>query len=480
MLASRSDAAILETRNMPRFLAVFALSALGCGSGPADSGAAEPARRADQANLSTRKSGDDWPGFLGPLGTSVSTEKGIIAPWPKDGLRLVWKKQLGVGYAAPSVSQGRLYHFDRYRDQNRLTCLTSETGEQLWQFEYPTNYDDMYGYNNGPRCCAVVDGERVFIHGPEGMLHALGARDGKLLWKVDTKADFHFEQNFFGVGSTPVVEGDALIVHVGGMPKGSDQLPFGDRKGNGSAVVAFDKATGKTKYQLGDELASYASPVLATIDKRRWCFVFARGGLLGFDPTDGKVDFHFPWRAKVLESVNASNPVVAGDRVLISETYGPGGAALKVKPGGYEVIWTDKDKGRNKSLQCHWNTPIYHDGYVYGCSGRHDSNAELRCVELATGKVMWSEPKLTRTSLLMVDGHFVCLGEFGQVLLLKVNHEKYDEVSSIGVTKTGETETELAKLLKYPCWAAPVLSHGLLYLRGKDWLVCLELVPEKK
>ena len=100
-------------------------------------------------------------------------------------------------------------------------------------------------------------------------------------------------------------------------------MDFDELKGNGTGVVAFDKNTGKVSYKISDELASYASPVLATIDGRRWCFVFARGGLLGFEPATGKVDFHFPWRAEDLESVNASNPVVVGDQVLISETLRP-------------------------------------------------------------------------------------------------------------------------------------------------------------
>jgi outer membrane protein assembly factor BamB len=261
-------------------------------------------------------------------------------------------------------------------------------------------------------------------------------------------------------------------VQVGGSPPDSDPREFQDLKGNGSGVVAFDKLTGKVVYRLSNELASYAGPVLATINDRRWCFVFARGGLLGFNPKDGKLDFNFHWRAPDLESVNAANPVVVGDQVLITETYGPGAALLKVRPGGCDVVWDDAKKFR-KSLQCHWMTPIHHDGHVYGCSGRHTNNAELRCVELATGKVKWSVPRLTRTSLLMVDGHFVCLGEDGSLRLLKVNPHKYEEVSDVDVKdpQTGK------QLLAFPCWAAPVLAHGLLYIRGEGRLVCLELIP---
>jgi outer membrane protein assembly factor BamB len=482
---------------MRRALLLFGLLALGCGgtqAGPAptptaqdapppqDPAPAPPAASAGRPaapaedlppDLGNRTAGSDWPRFLGPSGTGVSPETGILTTWPRGSLRLVWKTQTGSGYGMPSISRGRLFLFDRHGNQARLSCLHSETGEPLWKFEYPTDYEDFYGYNNGPRCCPVVDGNRVYIYGPEGMLHCVRAVDGKPLWKVDTAADFGVVQNFFGVGSTPVVEGDLLIAQVGGSPPGSGLSPSLTQKGNGSGIVAFDKYTGKVRYRVTDELASYAGPVPATIDGRRWCFVFARGGLVGLEPATGKVEFQFPWRARTLESVNASNPVVVGDRVFISETYGPGSALLRVKPGSYELLWSDAKEGRDKRMQCHWNTPIYQDGYLYGCSGRHTDNAELRCLELATGKVMWSEPDLTRTSLMLADGHFLCLGEDGQLRLLKVNPHKYEEVTRL------DPDGEAGSLLRYPCWAAPVLSHGLLYLRGKDHLVCLELIPAR-
>jgi outer membrane protein assembly factor BamB len=431
---------------------------------------------ADVEDLRTRKDESDWPQFLGPTGDSISSEKGIIAPWPKEGLRLVWQRELGTGYSMPVISKGRLYQFDRVANSERLSCLKSETGEPLWEFTYPSTYRDAFGYNNGPRCCPVVDDDRVYIHGAEGKLHCVHARTGEQIWRVDTFAEFGVLPNFFGVASTPIVEGDLLIVQVGGSPKGSDRVGFPDLKGNGSGVVAFDKYKGTVRYRITDELASYSCPVLATINGRRWCFVFARGGLIGFEPKSGMVDFQYPWRCPDLESVNASNPVVVGDQVLITECYGVGSALLKVKPGRVDVVWSDLKKRRDKSLMCHWMTPIYHDGYVYGSSGRHPRDAELRCVELATGKVMWREPRLTRTSLLMVDGYFICLGEDGTLRLLKVNPKKYEEVSVLEVT---EPRNRLP-LLEYPCWAAPILSHGLLYVRGEGRLVCLELIPKKK
>ena len=419
----------------------------------------------------------DWPKFLGPLGTSVSTEKGIITPWPKEGLKIVWHKEVGTGYGMPTISNGKLYHFDRNGKNARLTCMNVKTGAPLWTYEYLSIYKDQYGYNNGPRCSPLIDADLVYLYGVEGMIHCVKADTGKHVWDVNVNKEFNVIQNFFGVGSSPVIEGNLLIAQVGGSPDGSTPRDLFSQtlKGNGSGVVAFDKSTGKVAYKVSNELASYSSPVLATINGRRWCFLFARGGLLGFDPANGRLDFHFPFRADDVESVNASNPVVIGDQVFLSECYGPGSTLLKVKPGGYEVL-REESKKFKKNTQCHWMTPIYHDGYLYGSSGRHTPGADLRCIELATGKIMWSEKGLTRSSLLMVDGHFICLSEDGALRLLKVNPQKYEEISTLQLKepRTGRS------LLEYPCWAAPILSHGLLYVRGEERLVCLELIPRKK
>ena len=96
-----------------------------------------------------------------------------------------------------------------------------------------------------------------------------------MIWKKDLVTFFHVVQNFFGVGSTPVIEGDLLITQVGGSPKDvTDERPSLDLQGLDSGVVALDKYTGAVKYHVTDELASYSSPVLTTIGDRRWCFIF--------------------------------------------------------------------------------------------------------------------------------------------------------------------------------------------------------------
>lgn len=429
-------------------------------------------------NVWTRQQGDDWPVFLGPTRDSKSAETGL--QWPAGGPPIVWQKELGTGYGIGCIGNGHYFHFDRHRNLARVTCLRAETGEEQWRFEYPTSYRDMLGYNNGPRSSPVLDGNRLYLFGVEGMLHCLRASDGERIWSVDTAQDYGVVQNFFGVGSTPVIEGDLLICMVGGSPAGSPGLyeSGGRVSGNGTGIVAFNKFTGKEVYRLTDELASYASPQLATIDGRRWCFMFARGGLVGFDPARGELGFQYPWRDRKLESVNASTPVVVGDEVLISETYGIGSSLLRVADNDAQVVWKDSRNQRKKSLLAHWNTPIYVDGYLYGCSGRNPPDADLRCIDWKTGKVQWIEQEPGRTrarsSLLYVDNHLISLGEFGVLKLIKANPQAYELVAELTLTDPATGRP----LLKRPCWAAPILSHGLLYVRGNDRLVCLEVIPD--
>lgn len=460
---------------------LLAAALAGCSSAAAPASApnaaADPPKPGAAERAKPTREGSDWPRFLGPNGDGTSPETGILTKWPKDGLRKVWECPIGLGYAPPTVAAGKVYLFDRVGDNARLTCRNAETGEVVWTFEYPMRYEDYYGYDPGPRACPVVDGDRVYLHGVEGMLHCVSAADGKAIWKVDTKAKYHFHQNFFGVGSAPVVDGDLVIVAVGGSPPGPRPPDLREAKGNGSAIVAFDKKTGAEKYRLGDELASYASPIVTEIGGKRVGLYFARGGLLGFDPQAGKPLFHYRWRARMLESVNAANPVVAGDTVLVSECYEKGSALLTIGPGWrVEDVWTDADRDHTeKALLAHWATPVRDGGFVYGCSGRHAPEADLRCVELATGEVKWRQRRTTRCMLTKIDGHLLSWSEAGELRLIKLNPQKYEEVARWEVPG-----------LTYPSWGMPVVSRGLLYLRGKDAdsrdghkLICFELIPKK-
>jgi outer membrane protein assembly factor BamB len=398
----------------------------------------------------------DWTSFLGPAhnGTSSETRLSRVLPPP-----LIWESPKGTSYTSPAVAGDRLLFVHRVGGEEIVECLHAETGAGQWSFRYATDFEDRYGYNNGPRSSPVVDGERAYTVGAQGQLHCLDLRSGKLVWARNINAEYKVPQDFFGTASTPLVEGNLLIVNAGAP--------------GGPCVVGLDKATGREVWRAGKEWGpSYASPVPAVVHGKRRIFVFAggestppTGGLLSIDPANGRVDFSFPWRSRSYESVNASCPVVFDNKVFISASYRTGGALLDINPDfTHRVAWTTQEFG------LHWNTPIYRNGFLYGFDGRNEPDASLACVDAATGKVVWrATPEWNETftaagakrqqvvgmyrgSLLAVDGHFLCLGEMGHLVWMELTPKGYKEISHAWLFAARES------------WALPVLSKGLLYV----------------
>ena len=401
----------------------------------------------------------DWTSFLGPTHNGVSTETHLLKQWPKEGPTLLWEMRKGKSYSSPAIQGDRLVFPHRVEDHVLVDCLHPETGELYWQFSFPSDYQDRYGYNDGPRASPVLDGERVYIYSAKGRLFCLHLPTGQLLWKRDIAKEFEVPQDFFGTATTPLIEGDSLIINVG-APKGP-------------CVVAFHKETGRMIWGAGNRWGpSYASPVPAAIHGRRTVFVFAggesrppTGGLICLDPASGNIDFEFPWRSKSYESVNASCPVVIGDQVFISASYKVGGACLRVATDfTHKVAWT------NPNVGTHINTAIHRDGYLYVFEGRNEPDASLVCVDLKDGKIVWREvPEWTETvtirgrtqeavlstfrgSLLYADSHFLCLGELGHLLWLDLTPTGYKQLARHWLFGARES------------WTPLVLSRGLLYV----------------
>jgi hypothetical protein len=199
---------------------------------------------------------EDWPTFLGPTHDGVSRETFLLETWPEEGPRPVWEMRIGSGYSSPSVAGERLVFFHRLKDRETVECLQAATGARYWQVDYPTDYEDRYGYNDGPRASPVIEGNRVYTLGVEGKLHCLDLESGDIVWKRDLEAEFNLQRGFFGLVTTPLVEGDLLIVNIGAP--------------GGPNLVAFERHTGKTAWKAGGEWgASYASPVPAVVHGQR-------------------------------------------------------------------------------------------------------------------------------------------------------------------------------------------------------------------
>ena len=446
--------------------------------------AAEPAPAAD---LSTRE-GEDWGTFLGPSGTGSSSLAGIASPWEANGPRVVWQAAIGEGYCAPAVAGGRAFLFDRVANRLRLRAVEAETGRPLWEAGREVLYTDSFGYDGGPRAQPVVAGHRVLTFGPDGRLECRAIIDGSLLWEVETSATYHVVQNFFGVGTAPLVVGPLrvgaeertlVVVQVGGSREGANPAAperLDLVKGLDSGLVAFDIVSGAEVWRATNQLASYSVPVLATIGGRPLILAWMRDELVAVEPATGKLLDRFRWRSDELFSVVAASPVVSGDQVLLSECYGPGSVLLALENDSFREVRRDKPGARpRQALKTHWNTPVLRDGYVYGSSGRNAGDAQLVSVNWTTGVVGWSEGGLGRSSVTLVDDHLLILGEYGDLVLARATPEKYEEVSRVRPLDAASGR----ELLAPPCWAAPVIARGLVFVRGTGRVVCLDLMPTR-
>lgn len=421
--------------------------------------------------------GEDWPVMLGKDGRSTSNEKGIATNWPNGKPPLVWYRKAPKGYGNGVVSQGRWFHSEREGFYERLVCLNAETGEQLWKWDSAVEYVDMYGYSSGPRCSPVADDQQVYFYGVTGTLAAIDIATGKPVWKHFVNKEYGVIQNFFGVGTTPILYKNLVLVMVGGSPEESQKVQPGQLqqvKPNGSAMVAFDRETGEEVYRVGNYLASYSTPIIANFGGKDYCLAFMREGLMVFEPETGiECDF-FPWRSERLESVNAASPVVVGDEIFITETYEIGSVRLKFNDGKLKQVWKDSTSQKKQLMRAHWSTPIAVGDYMFGCSGRNEPDADLRCIDWKNGKVMWAENTRSRSTLLQIDGHFLVLFEDGIFDIIKANPKKFEKVAEIDFS-TWKPEKEQRALLENPSWAPPVFSHGYLYLRGPQFVCCIDL-----
>lgn len=441
---------------------------------------------AEPKPLSTAAKTGDWPRVLGPQNDGSSPETHLLKTFPETGLKPVWEVATGDGYTSVIVSGESCVIFHAIDGKETVECLQRETGKRFWIKDYPVEYQDRYGFGNGPRGSPVIADNVVVTLGVTSMLHAFDLKTGEELWKHDLRKDYNVPQDFFGAGSSPLILDGRVIVQVGGKGEAFDG--FESRRdraaklaSKGVSVAAFDLKTGKGLWTVEDEWgASYASPVPARIHGQMKVLIYAGGesdpaigGLLCIDPVTGTVHDRFSWRDEEYIQATGSSPVFIPEknRAFITTCY------PKNKPLGgvmveYDAGFKAKEVWQSKKVAVHWMTPVYQDGYLYAMDGERENNSRLVCVNADTGAEVWtkniewedaafataqgrSRPvrlSILRAGLVRVDGAFLCLGETGSLHWLKLTPEGCEELS----------RTQLFYALN--TWSLPSISHGLLYV----------------
>jgi outer membrane protein assembly factor BamB len=396
----------------------------------------------------------DWPQILGPHRNGVAVEERIARTWPSAGPKTLWQRDVGRGFAGVAVSKGTAILFHRLDDQDVVEALAATTGKTIWKSAFPASYVPTFSKDDGPRVVPIIALDRVYTCGAMGYLHCLELATGKTLWERNTYEDYNAKQpndgeppeGYFGIGSSPIVEGDKVILNVGG-----DTQQAG--------IVAFAASTGRTVWKATSERASYSSPVAITSGGGRQVVFVTRLSVVSLNPENGKVWFQFPF-GRVGTTVNAASPVVFDGHLFVTASYGIGALFVKIAGSDAEVLWRDP-----RILASQYTTCVESGGYLFGIHGRQDGpRAELRCLDPKARKIRWAEPSFGYATLIRADGKLLILKTDGTLVLAAANSTQYEELARMQVCE-------------HITRALPALAEGLFFVRDTKVLKCIDLRP---
>ena len=332
-------------------------------------------------------------------------------------------------------------------DTDAVYCLDASTGKEVWKHTYPCLAKDPNGYP-GTRCTPTVDGDRVYTVGRQGQLFCLNTKNGEVIWKKNYQQDYKAKVPTWGFSTSPLVEGDLLIVETGGP---------------GAAALALDKKTGKEIWRSGDDAAAYGSPVAFDYKGQRAVVLLPASGLVAHAVKDGKELWRHPWKTSY--DVNASTPVIDDEKVFISTGYNTGAALVSFARNPPEVVW------QNKNMRNHVNSSVLWQGYLYGFDGQA-GRGNLKCLDWKTGEEKWSKEGFGTGSVIVADGKLIVYSDKGKLAVAEASPAGYKELAS---TQATEVKKELPPNTKGDTWALPVLANGKIYCRSLGQLVCLDV-----
>ncbi len=388
-----------------------------------------------------------WPQFLGPDRNGISRETGLLERWPDDGPKEVWRVPGGVGMAGLAIDGGRLVTMWQDAERQYVLALDAANGKKLWQTAAAPRYKNMQG--DGPRATPTIVGERVFAYTGEGILVALAASDGKLLWSHNVPKEQGGEPSEYGMASSPlVVEGRVIV--MAGAPR--------------ATVAAYDAATGKLAWTAGSEdPAGYSSPALLSVGGRRQVVTMTGAAAIGLDPAKGDVLWRHAYETDF--NCNTATPVAVKDQVFISSGENHGSVLLALSPKGdkFDVREVWSSQGTRSVLRSEWQTSVLLDGYLYGMDnvGSAGPVTHLTCIKADTGERAWQKARFGKGNFIAADGKLFLTTIKGELVVAKATPKGYEEIGRkeiLGFTRQ-----------------APSLAGGLLYLRDDAEIVCLDV-----
>lgn len=375
------------------------------------------------ATLSGTSNAAEWTGWCGPNGDSSIRDEA----WSPETLakgRLAWRTEVGQGFSSMIVTNGVLYTAGHMDNHDRVVALDATTGEMRWSYALKTPGG---GRTGGPRATPIAYRDSIVFLSAEGDLVSLGLKDGAQRWHIRLDPAFGAAKPRWGHAGTPAIVGDKLLLNAS------------------VSGIALNAGSGKKIWASAPGVGGYASVVAAPSAGGGTVLVFGESHLRSARLSDGKLLWSHTW--KTSWDVNAADPLVLPEGIFISSGYGKGCALLKADSEAVSVIW------QNSDLSSHFPAIIPHAGYLYGISGDAGKRAQLVCMRVSDGELVWSE-KTGFGTVIRVNDDLVVLTEKGTVLVTAVSPESCN------------FRVRVESVLPQTCWVTPIYSDGMLWCRN--------------
>jgi outer membrane protein assembly factor BamB len=379
----------------------------------------------------------EWGQWRGPQ-RDGSAPFSTPRTWPA-ALKKRWEVPVGLGHSSPVVGGQRVIVHTRDGDREVTRALDLQTGQQLWRNDYAAPYrmnPAARGHGPGPKSTPVIAGGRVFTFGISGILSAHDLASGKLLWRHDAPP----APPEFGTALSPIVDGDAVIVHVGANDQG--------------ALTAFDVATGKPRWRWTGDGPGYASPVIHAIGGTRQLITQTENAVVGLDATSGQLLWRVPFRTSFDQ--NAVTPVVVND-VVIYSGLDSGTTAVRIVRKG--ASWSTEPVWKNDQVSMYMSSPVVVGSTIFGLS--HRNRGQFFAIDLTSGKTLWTSPgrEGENASIIAVPGGLLFSTTEGELIVANASTSRFDEVKRY---RSAESAV----------WAHPAVTGTAILVKDVDKLVC--------
>jgi outer membrane protein assembly factor BamB len=404
---------------------------------PTSSPAAAKGPEKGGADLVAANTVAGWPGFRGSGRDSVIRGVQIDTDWSRSKPVELWRKSIGPGWSSFAVHGRLIYTQEQRGDDELVSCYDLTTGAPVWRHKDAVRFYESNA-GAGPRATPIFSNGRVYTFGATGLLNALDARNGSVVWSRNAASDTDTKIPDWGFASSPIVVGDKVIVATAGT------------------LAAYDSGAGRQSWQGPAGRGGYSSPHLATIDGVAQILLLNGEGAIGVDPSDGKLLWKHEWNGDGIVQPS----VIAGADVLIGSGSGLGAVgvrrvAVARGPGG----WAVEERWTSNGLKPYFSDFVVHKGHAFGFDGRM-----LACIDLKDGKRKWKNGRYGPGQMVLLPDQdlLLALSEEGELVLVKADPDQFTELARFPVIE-GKT------------WNHPALIGDLLLVRNGEQMAAFRL-----